>query len=167
MADPFVGQMMIASWNYAPKGWALCNGALLDIRAYADLYRVIGLTYGGDGVNSFALPDLRGRLAIGIDRRRKPGEIGGATTQTLTPAQLPEHGHPVIANVADGVASPTVTSRLAKSIGAPFYGPPDQLVAMSPDAVTGAGGGQPHDNRQPFLVLNVFIATAGAIPPGS
>ncbi len=170
MADPFLGEIKIFAGNFAPRGWAFCNGALYPIAQNAALFSLLGTTYGGDGRTSFGVPDMRGRAAMhygtgaGLTPRRL-GERGGETTVTLTSAQLPNHQHslPVGAPpIDDDVADRHLAN--ARGSFAFVVGGGVDAVNMSGAAVTHTGNGQAHENRQPFLGLNFIIATTGVYP---
>ena len=149
MSEPFLGEIKIISWNYAPKGWAFCNGQFLPINQNQPL---------------FALPDLRGRVPLHVGAGITQGTRGGEAAHTVTIPEMPTHTHVVIANTADGSATPPANPRLAASVGQPLYGPPANLVAMAPNEISNAGGGQPHLNTQPYLTINFVIALQGIFP---
>lgn len=169
MANPYVGEIRIFAGNFAPQGWALCQGQLLPVADTEALFNLIGTTYGGDGANTFALPDLRGRLPIhqgtgpGLSTR-SIGQTGGAEQVTLTEAQLPAHSHTVLASTTAGKAAPGPAAML--SAGAiQIYGTGTPNTPMSPQAVsTSPGGAQPHPNMPPFLGLNYIISLFGIFP---
>lgn len=162
MSEPFLGEIKIIAFNFAPKGWALCNGQLLPINQNQGLFSLLGTTYGGDGRVNFGLPDLRGRIPIHIGSGHTQGERGGETAHTLSIAEMPTHIHPVVAsNQTYNSVSPT-NAILA---GAPnMYANPSNLTTLVPDTVTNVGGSQPHSNMQPYLVLNFVIALQGIFP---
>lgn len=165
MAEPFLSEVRIMSFEFAPKGWALCNGQLLPINQNQALFSLLGTTFGGDGRVNFALPDLRGRTPIHVGSGHTLGERGGEQAHTLSIAELPEHLHVLNARSAQATASnPTNTSILAESTGQFLYGPASNLQAMAPNAVANAGGSQAHLNMQPFLTLNFCIALQGIFP---
>lgn len=164
--QPFIGELSIVAFNFAPAGWALCNGQLLPIAQNEALFSLLGTTYGGNGETTFALPDLRGRLALhaGIGPGlsvRSLGEHGGAERVVLTKAQLPAHQHGQPGGGLKTSSNPG--GRVPSNGGA--YSAPKSGVHMTPtDPV---GGGQAHENMSPFLVLNVIIALQGTFPtPG-
>lgn len=169
MSDPFIGEVKLFGGNFAPRGWALCDGQLLAIAQNTALFSILGTTYGGDGRTTFGLPDLRGRSPIGAGQGpglspRTIGESGGATTSTLSAAQMPAHTHALRA--ADGAATlgaPGPGVALAATSGAKVY---RSATNLSPTAapLTPTGGGQPHNNRQPYLALNFIIALQGFFP---
>ena len=166
MAEPFLSEVRIFSFVFAPKGWALCNGQLLPINQNQALFSLLGTTFGGDGRVNFALPDLRARTPIHVGSGHTLGERGGEPAHTLSIAELPEHAH--IAEGANETANnidPT-NSFLAGPVAAvgPIYGPPTALVAENPGAITNVGGSQAHLNMQPFLTLSFGIALQGIFP---
>jgi microcystin-dependent protein len=170
--DPFVGEIMLFAGNYAPRGWALCNGQLLPINQNQALFALLGTTYGGNGVTTFALPDLRGRVPMHAGQgpglsNRLLGEQAGAETHTLTVAEMPAHSHAASARAGNGTsASPGGLLPARDPAGTPHYGSgPDTTLA--PEAIGVAGGSQPHENMQPYLVINYCIALQGVFPPQS
>jgi microcystin-dependent protein len=175
MADPFLGEIRLVGFNFAPTGWHICDGSLLNISAYSALFALIGTFYGGDGTTNFALPDLRGRTPIhygadGFGNTYVIGQQAGAETVTLTQSTMPGHHHPLQGTTAAGdVASPNgrVLAQPASSHTLLYAAPSNPTVALNPASVQPTGGGQPHDNLQPFLVLNYCIALQGAFPPRS
>jgi microcystin-dependent protein len=174
MADPFVAEIRIFPFNFAPKGWAWCNGQLLPLSQNTALFSLLGTTYGGDGKSNFALPDLEGRAPMhpgqgpGLSLHDL-GETGGSETVTLLESEIPAHSHAFKANINQGdnlVPSPTIS--LAQSTGGGLYvtsasNPP--LTAMSPNALAPAGGDQPHNNMMPYLTFYFNIALQGVFPP--
>jgi microcystin-dependent protein len=165
MAEPFLSEIRIMSFVFAPKGWALCNGQLLPINQNQPLFSLLGTTFGGDGRVNFALPDLRGRAPIHVGSGHTLGERGGEQAHTLSIAELPQHTH-VLSATSNVSTTNTSTSgvMLAKSTAADLYGTASNLVAMSPAAVTNTGGSQAHLNMQPFLILSFCIALQGIFP---
>jgi microcystin-dependent protein len=163
MAEPFLSEIRIMSFEFAPKGWALCNGQLLPINQNQGLFSLLGTTFGGDGRVNFALPDLRGRTPIHVGSGHTLGERGGEQAHTLSIAELPTHTH-----VAQ--ASPTSTGSQAlptNTFLAPLnnaYHSPTNLVSVQPSTVTNTGGSQAHLNMQPFLILSFCIALQGIFP---
>jgi len=154
------------SFNFAPKGWAMCNGQLLPINQNQGLFSLLGTTFGGDGRVNFALPDLRGRVPIHVGSGHTLGERGGEQAHTLSVAELPTHTHVLSASATDGNApvpfgpSGNVLARTVNNI----YAAPANLVAMNPGTVTNIGGSQAHLNMQPFLTLTFCIALQGIFP---
>lgn len=165
MAEPFLSEIRIMSFVFAPKGWALTNGQLLPINQNQALFSLLGTTFGGDGRVNFALPDLRGRTPIHVGSGHTLGERGGEQAHTLSIAELPTHVHVLNATT---VVSTTNTSgpgvMLAQSTGANLYGAVSNLQAMSPAEVANTGGSQAHLNMQPFLTLSFCIALQGIFP---
>jgi microcystin-dependent protein len=163
VAEPFLSEIRIMSFNFAPKGWTLCNGQLLPINQNQALFSLLGTTYGGDGRVNFALPNLQGRVPIHMGNGHTLGEAAGSTAVTLNIQQLPQHTHVLNASSADANNALPGNNLLAKS-PQQVYGPPGSLVAMQPTSVTTVGGGQAHTNLQPYLVLNFCIALQGIFP---
>ena len=162
MAEPFLGEIRIMSFDIVPKGWANCNGQFLPINQNQALFSLIGTTYGGNGQTTFALPNLQGRVPIHFGSGHDLGERAGQEAHTLTNAEMPTHTHVLNATNNNGAQAPANTV-LAKT-GANTYGPPTNLVAMSPAIITNVGGSQAHLNMQPFLTLNFRIALIGIFP---
>src|SRR3954449_3018832 len=153
MAEPFLSEIRLMSFTFAPKGWALCNGQLLPINQNQALFSLLGTTYGGDGRVNFGLPDLRGRVPIHVGSGHTLGERGGEQAHTLTIAEIPTHTHVLNASSQGANASPPspAANILADSAPAQAYGSPSNLVAMGAASVTNTGGSQAHLNMQPFL----------------
>jgi microcystin-dependent protein len=174
MADPFVGEIRIFAGNFAPNGWSFCNGQLLAISQNQALFALIGTFYGGDGVTTFQLPDLRGRVPI--HQGTSPvsgtpyttGEKAGVENVTLATNQIPPHRHNANANGAATVVSPANAFWSTDPFGntAAYY-PPSSNGTMNASAVGSSGGSQPHDNMQPFLAINYIIALFGIFPSRS
>lgn len=164
MAEPFLSEIRMMSFVYAPRGWALCNGQLLPINQNQGLFSLLGTTFGGDGRVNFALPDLRGRTPIHVGSGHTLGERGGEPAHTLSIAELPEHTHVLNGTTANAVNTPSASTVLARSNPQPVYASPANLVAMAPTTVTNTGGSQAHLNMQPFLTLNFCIALQGIFP---
>lgn len=167
MAEPFLSEIRIMSFVFAPKGWALCNGQLLPINQNQALFSLLGTTFGGDGRVNFALPDLRGRVPIHVGSSHTLGERGGEQAHTLSIAELPTHTHVLNASSATANASPPSAQNgtiLADSNPALAFGSPANLAAMSAASVTNTGGSQAHLNMQPFLTLSFCIALQGIFP---
>jgi len=179
MSEPFLGEIRIVGFNFAPRGWAFCDGGILVISQNTALFALLGTTYGGNGQTTFALPDFRGRHAVGVNRGSPSGgdydlgQIGGTETVTLTSAQMPAHvhqarGHAGSASDASTPSSDTVwgastTPLYATAIPAqPMAGA--TTGAMAADALAASGGSQPHENQPPYLTLNYIIALEGVFP---
>jgi len=166
MAEPFLSEIRIMSFGFAPKGWAMCNGQLLPINQNQALFSLLGTTYGGDGRVNFGLPNLTGRAAIHMGAGHTLGERGGEQSHTLSISEIPTHVHTMNATSADAVANtnPGSNVMLAKASGDSIYANPANLLALAPNAVANVGGSQAHLNMQPFLVLNFCIALQGIFP---
>lgn len=175
MADPFVAEIRMFPFNFAPKGWAWCDGQLLPLIQNTALFALLGTTYGGDGKSNFALPDLQGRVPMhpsyGHDLPvHALGEAGGSETVTLIPAQMPNHTHSINANRLGATqAEPEggVWTEVARTSSPPYgsaVGPDASPVAMSPAALELAGASAPHNNMQPYLTVNFCIALQGVFP---
>jgi len=172
--DPFVAEIRIFPFNFAPKGWAWCDGQLMPLSQNTALFSLLGTTYGGDGKSNFALPDLQGRAPMhpgqgpGLSLHDL-GETGGSETVTLLESEIPSHAHTVRASNQQGdVQQPTNSTSVARPNGAlPFVPgtPVPPLVSMADQSLTPAGGDQPHNNLQPYLTLNFCIALQGVYPP--
>ena len=162
MAEPFLSEIRIFSFNFAPKGWALCNGQLLPINQNQALFSLLGTTFGGDGRVNFALPDLRGRTPIHVGSGHTLGERGGEQAHTLSIAELPTHTHVVNASSANAATPIPSGNVLAASNN--LYASPTNLMSLNPSVVTNIGGSQAHLNMQPFLTLSFCIALQGIFP---
>jgi microcystin-dependent protein len=163
--DPFLGEIRLVAFSFAPQGWALCEGQLLPINQNTALFSLLGTMYGGDGRTTFALPDLRGRVPLGAGTGASGtayavGESGGEEAVSLAVGQLPSHGHSVAA--AGGAATKSNPSQSFPA-GAKAYGTTHN-VKMSGSMIGKSGSGKPHDNRQPFLGLTFIIALQGIFP---
>lgn len=162
MSEPFLSEIKIVSFNFAPKGWALCNGQLLPINQNQGLFSLLGTTYGGNGQTTFALPNLRGRVPIHFDSSHNLGEAAGSTAVTVNIQQLPTHVHFEQAQPAAGGQLAAAGAILAQASN--VYRSPDNLIALNPGSVSNVGGSQPHNNMMPYLVLNFIIALQGIFP---
>ena len=153
------------SFDFAPKGWALCNGQLLPINQNQALFSLLGTTYGGDGRVNFALPDLRSKVPIHVGNGHTLGEKGGEQAHTLTIGELATHIH-TLNGTSTAASQPVPTGALLATTGAtdPVYSAPSSLVAMFPQVLGNTGGSQAHENQQPFLVLTFCIALQGIFP---
>lgn len=165
MAEPFLSEIRIFSFNFPPKGWALCNGQLLPINQNQALFALLGTTFGGNGQTDFALPDYRDRTPIHVGQGHTLGEKGGEQAHTLTVSEMPQHLH-VLMGVAGNatVAVPGSTVMLANSVNYEQYRAATALTTMHPNSVGSVGGSQPHLNVQPYLALNFCIALQGIFP---
>ncbi len=170
MADPFVAEIRIFPFNFAPKGWAFCDGQLLPLSQNTALFALLGTTYGGNGKSNFALPDLQGSAAMhpgqgpGLSLHDL-GEIGGSDFVTLLQSEIPVHTHSVTASQADGVETAPAGQLLATGVAISQYQAPQGLTTLNPNVVTPTGGDAPHNNMQPYLTLNFCIALQGVFPP--
>ena len=172
MSESFLGEIRIFAGTFAPLGWALCNGQLLPISENDALYTLLGTTYGGDGQVTFGVPDLRSRIPIHTNSTYPLGAMGGVESVTLTTANLPAHSHTMRCSSVTGTAGGPKDGFLAacsSAGGAPvdtlYEATADSTLASS--SITAVGGSQPHNNIQPFLVVNFIIATQGIFPPQS
>jgi microcystin-dependent protein len=167
-AEPFLGEITLYPYNFAPRGWAFCQGQILPIAQNTALFSLLGTTYGGNGQTTFALPDLRGRVAVsaGQGPGLTPytlGEVTGTESITLLQTQIPIHTHTVGA-VDDDPTTGIPTGALLANIAAKGYSKAAANAQMSPSMIGGGGGNQPHSNIQPLLVLNYCIALEGIFP---
>jgi microcystin-dependent protein len=179
MSSPFVGQIIMFGGNFAPAGWALCDGSLLPIQDYMELFNLIGATYGGDGQTTFAVPDLRGRVPIGDGQGLSKYALGNTVGQeqvVLTQSQLPPHTHPVAAVDQPGTASVPSGNVLLAPLGGQAgsgdyqvsgYAPPGNQTDLNAKSISPSGGSQPHSNIQPYLSVNYCIALQGVYPSAS
>jgi microcystin-dependent protein len=164
---PYLGQIMMVSFNFAPKGWAQCNGQLMAISQNQALFSILGTTYGGNGVTTFALPNLQGRTPLHMGGNFTLGQQGGEVAHTLNISETPTHQHPVIGSSLAATASDPAGAYLATA-GVTSFGPSGAVnTAMAPATVTAAGGSQPHENQSPFQVLVFVIALQGIFPSRS
>ena len=164
MSSPFVGEIRMFAGNFAPVGWAFCDGALIPISQNDTLFNLIGTTYGGDGQNTFALPNLQSRVPVHVGPGFALAQTGGAETVTLTTSQIPAHSHVPLSdpNVAT-LAGPAQNVWAANNTLTPYGSvAPDQV--MDPAAMGSSGGSQPHDNMIPFLVVNFILSLFGIFP---
>ncbi|WP_028652994.1 phage tail protein [Nocardioides halotolerans] len=164
MAEPFLGEIRLMSFNFAPKGWAACDGQILPINQNQALFSLLGTMYGGNGQTTFALPDLRGRVPIHQSDFHTMGERAGQEAHTLTVAELPQHTHVVHATTATG-DTPVAPGNLLADSPSQLYGSPSGLTTLHPSTVGAVGGSQPHQNLQPYLTLNYCIAISAGIFP--
>jgi microcystin-dependent protein len=167
MGQPYIGEIRLVGFSFAPVGWAFCDGSLIPISENDALFTLIGTTYGGDGQNTFALPDLRGRipLHVGPNVAGPLGSQAGTESVTLNTQQIPIHSHPVLAANAIGGAKSPQNNFLASTTTINLYSGdnPDQTFAL-PSGTTPSGGNQPHDNMQPYLCISFIISLFGIFP---
>ena len=165
MGTPFIAELKMISWNFPPKGWAFCNGQLLPINQNQALFSLLGTTFGGDGRTNFALPDLRGRVPVHLGQSLSVlGQKGGEEFHTVNQGEMPSHNHVAQAQPQNATTGAPNNNFLA---GVPSFAYRTSITNLTPlqtGSVTNAGGGQPHENRQPFLVINVVIALQGVFP---
>jgi microcystin-dependent protein len=162
MAEPFLSEIRIFAFNFAPKSWALCNGQLLPINQNQALFSLLGTTYGGNGQFNFALPDLRGRIATHEGQGHNLGEQGGSESVTLSISQLPAHIH--FANASTAAADSPVLGAGSLAAFNNGYRAATALVPLHPSTISNVGGSQPHQNMSPYSVLNFCIALQGIFP---
>jgi len=168
MSEPFIGEIFIVPYNFAPRGWAFCNGQLMPISQNDALFSIVGTTYGGDGQQTFGLPDMRG--ASPLHPGQGPGlshydlgQTGGVETVALTTNQIPAHAHQLSAESGAATTSVPLSDGAVATTTVPVYGLGNP-TPMSAAALAASGAGSPHYNRQPFLVLNFIIALEGIFP---
>ncbi|MGA9525317.1 MAG: tail fiber protein [Myxococcaceae bacterium] len=171
MADPFFAEIRIVSFNFPPRGWAWCDGQLLPLSQNTALFSLLGTNYGGNGLNNFALPNLQGRVPMGPGQGpglslRSLGESGGTEAVTLTQAEVPAHSHALRTGDVSADNDPSSNAALGPAVPAmPVYANAGgATVAMAPEALSQAGGGQPHNNLQPYLTSYFIIALQGIFP---
>jgi microcystin-dependent protein len=162
MSEPFLSEIKIVSFNFAPKGWALCNGQFLPINQNQALFALLGTTYGGNGQTTFALPNLRGRVPIHIGNGHTLGEAAGSTSVTVNIQQMPQHVH--FGGATSALADTSIpTGNLLAGVNNGYTGPA-AFTTLIPSTITNVGGSQPHNNMMPYLVLNFIIALQGIFP---
>ena len=169
MSEPFIAEIRIFAGNFAPRGWAFCNGQLLPIAQNTALFAIVGTTYGGDGRTTLGLPDLRGRAPMHPGRgpgltSRRLGERGGVENVTLNLSQLPNHNHRIQATNALATTGAPNNATLANTNGTLRYGDPTDPESLASEVIASAGGNQAHENMQPWLALNFIIALQGLFP---
>jgi microcystin-dependent protein len=164
MAEPFLSEIRMMSFEFAPKGWALCNGQLLPINQNQALFSLLGTTFGGDGRVNFALPDLRARVPIHVGSGHTLGERGGEQAHTLSIAELPTHTHAANASTATNGATPVPSGAVLTDSPSQLYAAATQLTSINPGTIANAGGSQAHLNMQPFLTISFCIALQGIFP---
>lgn len=170
MVDPFVGEIRVMGFDFAPRGWAQCNGQLLPVSQNTALFSLLGAMYGGDGKTSFALPNLEGRAPMMWGRGPGlsdyvQGHAGGSSSVTLIESEMPAHDHPVNASSLDGNSGDPDGKVLAIAVGATPYSDAAPDTTMDPQTIGVTGGSVPHDNMQPYLGMNFCIALQGVFPP--
>lgn len=163
MAQPYVGEIRIFAGNFAPAGWMFCEGGLVPISEYETLFNLIGTTYGGDGQETFALPDLRGRIPVHQGNGFILAETGGVEEVTLTVQQIPAHSHPLLGS-ADPASGRSPAGRVLGRAAGDAYASEFTAQAMSPSALSSVGGSQPHTNLQPYLCISFIISLFGIYP---
>jgi microcystin-dependent protein len=161
MSTPFLAEIKMFSFNFAPNGWALCNGQLLPINQNQALFSLLGTTFGGNGQTTFALPDLRGRTPISFDQNHLLGQRAGEESHTLTQNEMPTHTHGVRGSTGAADATSPANNFSAANAGAYHV---NSNASMSAAAVTNVGGSQPHSNMSPYLVISFCIALQGIFP---
>ncbi len=162
MAEPFLSEIRLFSFNFPPKGWAFCNGQFLPINQNQALFALLGTTYGGNGQTTFALPNLQGRLPIHTGNGHTLGEAAGSSAVTITQQTMPTHIHALQANTNNGTQAGPAGALLSAYLNG--YTQPTDLRTLMPQTVTNVGGSQPHENRQPYLTVNFCIALQGIFP---
>jgi microcystin-dependent protein len=167
MAQPYVGEIRIFAGNFAPAGWMLCEGQLLPISEYETLFNLIGTTYGGDGQSTYALPDLRGRLALHQGNGYTLSETVGQEQVTLTTQQIPSHTHPLLASVAGGTTADPEGKVVASPPSVTMFLRESPTTDLPAAMVGGVGGSQPHENRMPVVAIHHIISLFGIFPSPS
>ena len=166
MAVPYLGELRIFSFNFAPKGWAMCNGQLLAINQNQALFAILGTTYGGNGTTTFALPNLQGRVAMHMSPSYPLGSAGGEDSHKLTAAEIPAHTHQVNASTT-AASTEKIIGNVWATTTTKHYATGAATTALGPAAIATAGSGQAHENRPPMLGLNICIALTGIFPSRS
>jgi microcystin-dependent protein len=161
MSEPFIGEVRAVGFGFAPKGWALCNGQLLGIAQNQALFSILGTTYGGNGIQTFALPNLQGRTPIGTGNGTQLGESAGEAGHTLLTTEIPQHTHGLSANSAEGVGD---AANQVPATAKMYVAPGGAVAPMDPSMLAAAGSSQAHSNMQPYLTVNYIIALAGIFP---
>lgn len=164
MSEPFLSEIKIMSFNFPPSGWAFCNGQLLPIAQNQALFSLLGTTYGGDGRVNFGLPNLQGRVPIHFGGGHTLGESAGEEVHTLAISELTAHTHSAMASSLDGDQPAPTNNLLAGTATAQVYSSAATNLTPLLPSISSVGGSQPHENRQPFLVLNFCIALQGIFP---
>ena len=169
MSEPFLAEIRVMPYNFAPRGWATCDGQLLPISQNTALFSLLGTNYGGNGVSNFALPDLRNRTAMSAGQgpglsNRDLAQTAGQSSVTLQASQMPQHSHGLMGGSSGLVASPANAAMAPPATGASVYRIPGATAAMASESIGPTGGSQPHENRQPYLGLLFCIALQGIFP---
>lgn len=164
MSSPYIGEIRMFAGTFAPLGWEFCQGQLMSIQDYDTLFYLIGTTYGGDGVDYFALPNLSSRIPVHRGPSHPFASTGGVEAVTLTTNQIPNHRHPLAASTATATSSTPAGQVWAASRDLPYSDAAAPLVPMAPQALGPSGGSQPHDNMPPFLAINFIISMYGIYP---
>jgi microcystin-dependent protein len=171
MGTPFMAEIRIMSFNFAPQGWAQCNGQFMPINQNQALFSLLGTSYGGNGQTTFALPDMRGRVGVHAGSQFPyVGQSGGEEFHTVNTSEMPAHNHSVNASTQNAnspfiaVTVPAPSQNILAVAPGGIYGPPSNLTTLDPATISNVGGSQPHENRQPFTVLNLCIALQGVFP---
>ncbi len=167
MSQPFIGEIRMFAGNFAPVGWAFCNGAIIPIDQNDALFNLIGTTYGGDGQTTFALPNLQSRVPVHVGPGFALGQSGGTESVTLTVSQIPAHSHVPQANGNPGTASTPASNVWAANASLTQYSNAAPTANMDPASLGSSGGSQPHDNMIPFLVINFILSLFGVFPSQS
>lgn len=168
MSEPFIGEIRMFAGNFAPNGWAFCNGQLLSIAQNTALFSLLGTTYGGNGITTFALPDLRGRVSIGFSQGPglspyAQGETGGVEAHALTVAEMASHNH-VLAGTTAPANNTSPSGRALGETARPLYSSTAPAVDLAPESLSQVGGSQPHPNMKPYLTVSFIIALVGIFP---
>lgn len=164
MGTPFLSEIKLVSFNFPPRGWAFCNGQLMPIAQNQGLFSLLGTVYGGDGRTTFGLPNLQGRVPMGVGNSHVLGEMAGQVAHTVTMGETPAHNHFVNATSSTGTGAFPNGNLLATTPNQMYTQTITNLTPMAPASVTSIGGSQAHENRQPFLVLTFIIALSGVFP---
>ena len=166
MSTPYLAEIRMTSFQFAPKGWAFCNGQLLPINQNQALFSLLGTFYGGNGIQNFALPNLQGRMPMHFSGEHPLGQVGGEESHTLIAGEMPSHVHALRAS-SKAAASSSPNGGVLGALGrgaTPAYAGATNLVPLNPAAITQSGGNQPHENRPPYLTVNFVIALVGIFP---
>lgn len=165
MSEPFLAEIRIVAFNFAPRGWAFCDGQILPINQNQSLYSLLGTTYGGDGRTSFALPDLRGRTPIHVSDTHQQGQKSGEESHALAVNEMPSHTHPIKGTAEQANQNDPEGNVWAAQADGTRFGTAPANASLASLAISTSGGGQAHENMQPFLALQFAIALQGLFPP--